>query len=141
MARTGKPAVRKVGSVQRAIAELNELCEAHDAMERNQERYFEAELHRLRGELLVQRERNGTAEAERWFRSALAVARRQHARSLELRAATSLSRLLRRHRRYAESREVLSSVFGRFTEGFDLPDLRDAATLLETGTARAGKFL
>ena len=130
-------AVQGYARVGRMDDALHELCEAHDAMERHQERYFEAELHRLRGELLVQRERNGTAEAERWFRSAIAVARRQHARSLELRAATSLSRLLRRHRRYAESRDVLSGVFGRFTEGFDLPDLRDAATLLETGTARA----
>jgi predicted ATPase len=116
---------------------LHELREAHDAMERHQERYFEAELHRLMGELLVQRERDGDGDAERWFRSAIDIARRQHATSLELRAATSLGRFLRRRRRHGESRDVLSGVFGRFTEGFDLPDLREAAVLLETRTTRA----
>jgi predicted ATPase len=135
-------AVEGYARVGRMDDALHELREAYDVMERHQERYFEPELHRLKGELLVQPRCDRVrlpvdAEAERWFRSAIDVARHQHASSLELRAATSLGRLLRRRGRHAESRDVLAGVFGRFTEGFDLPDLREAAALLETSTARA----
>jgi predicted ATPase len=121
-----------------------ELLDAFDAMERHGERYFEAELHRLGGELLVRWDHGGAVgqppddpEAERRFRQAIDIARRQQARSLELRSATSLSHLLRSHGRHAEVRAVLSGVHGWFTEGFDTPDLRDAAALLEVGTTRA----
>src|SRR5262249_12388842 len=75
------------------------------------------------------------AKAERRFRKAIDIARRQQARSLELRAATSLGRLLRGQGRHAEARDVLSEVHGWFTEGFDEPDLRQAAALLNVATA------
>jgi tetratricopeptide (TPR) repeat protein len=119
-----------------------ELLDAFDAMERHGERYFEAELHRLEGELLVRSDHGGgvsapdPTKAERRFRKAIDIARCQQARSLELRAATSLARLLRGQGRHAEARDVLSEVHGWFTEGFDEPDLRQAAALLNV-TARA----
>ena len=120
----------------------HELSDAFDALERHGERYFEAELHRLKGELLVRRD--GTmspppdhGEAERRFLNAIDIARRQEARSLELRAAISLSHLLRDQERPAEARDVLCGVYGRFSEGFDAPDLREAAALLDVGAAHA----
>jgi predicted ATPase len=110
------------------------LLVADDALasaERTDERYYEAELHRLKGELLVT---SGTdalrMEAESCFHQALAVARRQQAQSLELRAAMSLARLWLQQRRGVDARRLLASVYDRFTEGFELPDLRDAKTLL-----------
>jgi len=125
-----------------------ELLDAFDAMERHGERYFEAELHRLGGELLVRWDHGRAVdpppddtEAELRFRQAIDIARRQQARSLELRAATSLSHLLRGQGRHAEARDVLSGVHGWFTEGFDEPDLRQAAALLNAGTARAATVL
>ncbi|HSN54072.1 MAG TPA: AAA family ATPase [Candidatus Sulfomarinibacteraceae bacterium] len=92
------------------------------------ERFWEAEIHRLRGELL--RCAGDDEAAEQSFRRALAVARAQGALSLELRAATSLAELLRGSSRAAEARDTLSGVYGRFTEGFDTPDLVDARALL-----------
>jgi predicted ATPase len=114
------------------------------------ERFYEAELHRLRGELLRRREGEGRpspteptvtqphnpdpsapAEAEACFRRALDVAIRQGAKSLELRAALSLARLLRDRGRPAEGHRLLGATFGWFTEGWDTPDLRDASAFLE----------
>ena len=120
----------------------HELRDAFDALERHGERYFEAELHRLQGELLLRRD--GTmgvppnrAEAEYRFRNAIDVALRGHARSLELRAAISLNRLLRDSERHEEARDALSGVHGWFSEGFDAPELREAATLLDRGATPA----
>jgi DNA-binding winged helix-turn-helix (wHTH) protein len=93
------------------------------------ERFWEAEIHRVRGELL--RCAGDHEPAEQSFRQGLAVARAQTALSLELRAATSLARLLRDSSRAAEARDTLAAVYGRFTEGLDTPDLVDARALLE----------
>jgi class 3 adenylate cyclase/tetratricopeptide (TPR) repeat protein len=92
---------------------------------------YASEIHRWRGELLVgQADANG-AQAETCFRSAVELARRGGHRSLELRAVTSLSRLLAQYGRREEARRILADVYGWFTEGFDTADLRTARTLLD----------
>jgi predicted ATPase len=109
------------------------LAERLDGPARGEERYYDAELHRLRGELLRQgadRSRRVDAEAEHSFRTGLTLARDQGARALELRAATSLARLWRDQRRHAAARALLSEVRSGFTEGFEGADLRDADALL-----------
>src|SRR5262249_19121766 len=100
---------------------------------RTGEGFHGAELHRLRGEFLL---RQGGAEvtgreAEACFRQALTIARQQQAKSLELRAAMSLSRLHQQQGRPAEARPMLAECYGWFTEGFDTPDLQEARALLE----------
>jgi predicted ATPase len=98
------------------------------------ERFLEADLHRLHGELLLA---GAEADAPVWdaaeacFRQALDVAGAQKAKSLELRAVMSLSRLYRQQGRPAEARPMLAECYGRFTEGFDTPDLREAKALLD----------
>jgi DNA-binding winged helix-turn-helix (wHTH) protein/tetratricopeptide (TPR) repeat protein len=107
---------------------LDAIEEAFAFVESSDERVWEAELHRLRGELLA---RDGAAEpAEKACRKALEVARSQGARSLELRAVTSLARLCRGGPREPETRDLLRGVYEAFTEGFDTADLRDAKELL-----------
>ena len=93
--------------------------------------WWEAELHRLRGALLLQRSVAQPVEAEACFQQALAVACRQQARSLELRAAMSLSRLWRQQGKRAEARELLAPIYSWFTEGVDTLDLQEAKALLE----------
>jgi predicted ATPase len=108
---------------------LNCLAEAAQIIETTEERYHEAELHRLRGDLL-----NATGDpsaAERNYHQALDVARKQSAKLFELRASTSLARLWRDQSKRAEARNLLAPIYGWFTEGFDTPDLKDARTLLE----------
>jgi len=83
----------------------------------------------MKGELL---ELSGKhSEAKACFREAIEVARRQQAKSWELRATLSLARLLQKERRSEEARQLLSEIYGRFTEGFDTPDLQEAKVLLE----------
>ena len=94
-------------------------------------RWWEAELYRLKGELLLQHAVAQPGEAEACFQQALAVARRQQAKSLELRAAMSLGRLWQQQGRRTEARALLAPVYGWFTEGFDTADLQDAQILLE----------
>ena len=89
------------------------------------------EVHRCRGELLLDHGEADASEAEHCFRNAVSLARRRGHRSLELRSATSLSRLLARHGRRDEARQILGDVHGWFTEGFDTADLRGARTLLD----------
>ena len=110
---------------------LQRLDEAQTLMEQTEERWWEAEIYRLRGALLLRHSMAPQTEAETWFRRALDVARRQQAKSLELRAATSLARLWRDQGKHAEARDLLAPVYGWFTEGFDTSDLKDARTLLE----------
>jgi class 3 adenylate cyclase/predicted ATPase len=94
------------------------------------DRYFEAEIHRLRGELLLRAEDSAGA-AEESFRRALDVARPQGARSLELRAATSLARVWQSQGKKDDARALLAPVYGWFTEGFHTQDLKDAKALLD----------
>ena len=95
------------------------------------ERVCEAELHRLKGELFLQQPQDQQSEAEASFHTALEVARHQEAKSLELRAATSLARLWQSQGKQAEARELLTPVYDWFTEGFDTADLKDAKALLD----------
>jgi adenylate cyclase len=95
-------------------------------------RYWDAELLRLKGKLLAHLSPEGRhEEEERCYREALAVAQRQQARSLELRAATSLARFWRDEGRRDEARSLLAPIYDWFTEGFDTPDLKDAKALLD----------
>jgi predicted ATPase len=110
---------------------LQALVEAHTLMEQQEERYWEAEVCRLRGVLLLRQPGTPPAEAEACFQRALDVARRQEAKSLELRAAMSLSRLWQQQGKRTETRELLAPIYGWFTEGFDTADLQEARALLE----------
>jgi predicted ATPase len=111
---------------------LQALAEAHTLVEQHEERWWEAEISRLRGVLLLRQPGTPPAEAEAWLQRALDVARRQEAKSLELRAAMSLSRLWQRQGKCDDARELLAPVYGWFTEGFDTADLQEAKALLET---------
>ena len=100
-------------------------------MTQTAERWWEAEIYRLQGTLLSRSLPAPPAEVETWFRRALDVARRQGARSLELRAAISLARLWREQGKHAEAHDLLAPIYNWFTEGFDAPDLKEAKALLE----------
>jgi len=108
---------------------LHYLAEAARLMEMSDERRAEAELHRLRGDLLSAT--SDQAAAEENYRRALTVARRQSAKTFELRAATSLARLWRNRGKRSEARDLLAPIYGWFTEGFDTPVLKEAKTLLD----------
>jgi predicted ATPase len=110
---------------------LKLLAEGITLMEATGERMYEAELHRLKGELLLMQNAANLPEAEHCFRTALEVARRQSAKSLELRATTNLARLLAKQGRTDEARAMLAEIYGWFTEGFDTADLKDAKALLD----------
>ena len=117
---------------RRAVEEgLAALEEAFLFIDRTGQRYYQAELHRLKGELLLGHDASNAAAAEHSFHSALDISRKQRAKSWELRASTSLARLLRDLNRGEEARPLLAEVYGSFTEGFETADLRDAKALLQ----------
>jgi class 3 adenylate cyclase/predicted ATPase len=118
---------RKVDQAEEA---LSMVAEALALVHRSGDCYWEAELHRLKGELLWQQSAEFQGEAEERFQQALAVARRQQARSLELRAAMSLAHLWQRQGKRTEAYELLAPVYNWFTEGFDTADLQEAKALL-----------
>lgn len=101
---------------------------------RSKKFYYEAELYRLKGELLAknrtQNSNENRKEAERCFRSAIGIARRQQAKSLELRATMSLCRLSQRTGKEREAKKTLSNIYAWFTEGFNTGDLKEAKKLL-----------
>jgi predicted ATPase len=106
-----------------------ELIEkALEQVSRTGERVWEAELHRLKGELLLTESWNKRREAEQCFRKAVEIAQGLHAKSWELRATMSLARLLAKG---DEARAMLGEIYNWFTEGFDTPDLKDAKALLD----------
>jgi predicted ATPase len=115
---------------------LQALAEAHTLVEQHEERWWEAEICRLRGVLLLRQTGTSQAEAEAWLQRALDAARRQEAKALELRAAMSLSRLWqqqgKQQGKQADARALLAPIYGWFTEGFDTADLQEAKTLLDT---------
>ena len=110
---------------------LQALAEAHTLVEQHDLRWWEAEVCRLRGVLLLRQTMPQQEEAEAWLQRALDVARRQEAKSLELRAAISLGRLWQQQGKRDEARELLTPIYGWFTEGFDTTDLQEAKALLE----------
>jgi predicted ATPase len=110
---------------------LSALTEALAAADGHEERHHEAEIHRLKGELLLRQDDSNAAEAQSCYERAIAIARKQSAKSWELRAAMSLERLLRDTGRRDEARTMLAEIYGWFTEGFDTADLKDAKALLD----------
>ena len=122
---------RRMGRVGQAEEGLRLLAEALAHVDHTGERYYEAEVYRLKGELLLRQAVPDAPQAEACFQQALAVARRQQAKSWELRAAMSLSRLWQQQGKRAEARELLAPIYSWFTEGFDTPDLQEAKALLE----------
>jgi predicted ATPase/class 3 adenylate cyclase len=110
---------------------LHSVAEALATVQKNGERWWETEIVRLRGELLLRQSGSNSAEAQSCFELAIQIARKQGARSLELRATMSLARLLRHTNRREESRAMLAEIYNWFTEGFDTPDLKEAKALLE----------
>ena len=119
------------GKAGQADEGLSALAEALDIVERTGERRWEPEVYRLKGELLLSRSAKDRSEAETCFNQAIEVARGQQARSLELRAATSLARLWQGRDKISQARELLAPVYDWFTEGFDTADLKDAKALLD----------
>ena len=107
------------------------LGEAMKGIETSKERWYEAEVHRIAGEIALMSPEPDVAKAETYFERALTVARQQQAKSWELRAAMSLARLWRDQGKPQQARERLAAVYGWFTEGFDTRDLKEAKALLE----------
>jgi predicted ATPase len=110
-------------------------------VEQTDERYFEAELYRLKGELLSTQSMQGdeaeaeaSLQAESCFQHAIQIARRQQAKSWELRATTSLARLRQKQGKVDKARQMLAEIYGWFTEGFDTPDIQEAKALLDEPT-------
>jgi predicted ATPase len=118
------------GTLGQAGEGLTLLSEALAAVHKTAERFCEAELYRLKGELLLVRSAENSEKAETCFQQALTVARRQQAKSWELRAAASLSRLWQHQGKCQEAYDLLAPVYGWFTEGFDTTDLQEARALL-----------
>jgi predicted ATPase len=110
---------------------LSAVREAIAEVEETEARFYEAELYRLEGELRLASEDAGERGAEAWFRKEIAIARAQQAKSWELRAVTSLARLLARQGKREEARSMLAPIYGWFTEGFDTADLKEAKALLD----------
>jgi predicted ATPase len=107
------------------------LGEATTAMETTKERWCEAEVHRMAGEIALMSPQPDAAKAEAYFERALVVAREQQAKSWELRTAMSMARLWRDQGKRDEARDLLAPVYGWFTEGFDTLDLKEAKALLD----------
>jgi predicted ATPase len=119
------------GKAGQAQTGLSMLTEALTVVDKIAERWWEAEIYRLKGESLLAMSPANTTEVEACFHQALDIARRQQAKSLELRAAMSLARLWQHQGRRHDARQLLAEIYGWFTEGFDTADLQEAKTLLE----------
>jgi predicted ATPase len=120
-------AYEKVGQAEEGVSVLTE---ALAIVHKNGERWYEAELYRLKGELTL-KQSSVPKEAEACFLKAVEIARQQGAKSLELRATTSLARLWHQQGRSQEAHRMLSEIYNWFTEGFDTKDLQEAKGLLE----------
>ena len=127
-----------VSQLARAHAELGDFQEASrcikeaiQAVKTTKERWCEADISRIAGEITLISPERDAVKAEEYFERALSVARQQHAKSWELRAAMSLARLWRDQGKSQQARELLAPVYGWFTDGFDTRDLKEAKVLLE----------
>jgi predicted ATPase len=121
-------ALGRIGRVDEALA----LAEnALEVVGKSGERVHEAEVYRLKGELLLRGDNLDPAEAQSCFERAIEIARRQSAKSLELRTTMSLARLIATQERRDEARTMLAEIYNWFTEGFDTADLKDAKALLD----------
>jgi predicted ATPase len=118
----------RCGDPRQGLAAIEEALAAAGT---SGERYYLAELNRLRGEMLLMLQPSNNALVEQCFRNSIDLARAQEARSWELRATTSLARLMNKQGHRVEAHRMLAEIYGRFTEGFETADLRDAKTLLE----------
>jgi predicted ATPase len=121
-------AYAELGKKDEALRCINE---ATTAIEATGEKWYEAEVHRVAGEIALMSPERDTVKAETYFERALAVARQQQAKSWELRAAMSLARLWHDQGKVQQARELLAPIYGWFTEGFDTRDLKEAKALLE----------
>jgi adenylate cyclase len=119
------------GRLGQGATALGVIDEALAQVEATDERWWEAEIHRVRGDLLLSLAAENALEAEACFERAIEIARRQSAKSLELRAATSLARLWQSKGRSDEAGALLTPIYGWITEGFDSADLKDAKALLD----------
>src|SRR5262249_10782357 len=115
----------------RAEEGLMTVAAALQETERGGENIVAPELYTVKGELLLMGDRRDEAEAERCFRAAIAIARDQKARFYELRATSSLTRLLKSQGKIDDARQMLSDIYGWFTEGFEFADLKEAKALLD----------
>jgi predicted ATPase len=117
------------------VGQFEDACrcigEAIAAVESTKEGWCEAEVHRTAGEIALLSTEPDAAKAEAYFARALSIARKQHTKSWELRAATSLARLWRDQDKRRQARDLLVPVYGWFTEGFDTLDLKEAKALLD----------
>jgi len=119
------------GTVDQPGEGLKLLADARAAADKTGEGFWDAEMHRLHGELSLQIATTEPGRAEKSFLTAIEIARRQQARSLELRAGMSLSQLWKRQGKKGEARQLLAAIYAWFTEGHDTPDLREARALLD----------
>jgi predicted ATPase len=148
MISSGITAFRATGTASLMPAYLSYLARAHEqlgqfddarrcireamtAVETTKEKWWEAEVHRIAGEIVLKSPLSDAAKAEAYFERALAVAREHKAKSWELRAAMSMARLWRNQGKPQQARELLAPVYGWFTEGFDTLDLKEAKALLD----------
>jgi predicted ATPase len=115
----------RLDDASRCIADAGEVIEA------TKEKWHEAEVNRVAGEIALKSPEHDIAKAQTFFERALAVAHQQQAKSWELRAAMSMARLWRDQGKRDQARDLLAPVYGWFTEGFDTLDLKEAKTLLE----------
>src|SRR6516162_1125828 len=119
------------GTMRQPEAGLAVLTEALTLVDKTGERWYEPELYRLKGELLLQQTSDNATETENCFQQAITIAQSQQAKSWELRAATSLARLWQQQGKRQEAYDLLTLVYNWFTEGFDTADLKDAKVLLD----------
>ncbi|MCZ6875160.1 MAG: hypothetical protein O7G88_16825 [bacterium] len=119
------------GKAGQSAGGLRVLNESETQAQKTGERVFETERHRLKGTLLLQQPNPDALQAEACFQQSLDIARRQQAKSLELRTATSLARLWQSQDKRQDARDLLAPVYNWFTEGFDTEALQEAKGLLE----------